>query len=597
MDNNKKLNIGDVIMSFITKKDLITQELPGLSDIRSEAESITKDIKIGKTLFMKKYGVKSEAEYKRMQMEQGKIMRHAHIGWNSWEETATGFKYIYNKLTEQGITLDRFGVSLDWIMGVPEEMRDKLPKGTGLVFSSPEEWKKVGQIVPIQPHFGDHMIGSMNSVENVKLALEAGVTTMGNVAQYYTYEYPGFNDKKSRVHGMVTAMCMMAELKDKGTLIHSNLDDGFGAQFHDLANLCGWAMIERYIVEDLIGASLSHCFGNLFSNPALRIIFRLAMNDVNKNNSVGSMLYGNTIDFSDNFEKNYGALSSFLIADMACQMHHPTGHAVTPIPITEAIRVPSPEEIVQVHVASKMLEEKAKYYSQYLDWNKMNMEKETLIIGGQLFYERVMNGLDDIGIDINNPCELFMSLKEIGTARLEEHFGSGKKSLNAMRGRIPLRPTDIVWTINNRQKTICNEIENLENSLSEIKVIAVATDVHEFGKEIVKSVLLKAGAKVFDLGSSVEPQEIIDTAIETESKIIVISTFNGFALTYAKNLYELLEKSNLEMSVIMGGLLNENMDESGLAVDVSDKLIEMGVIVPKSADDVVETVKALDSLK
>lgn len=578
-------------MSLISRKDLITQEMPSLSNIVSEAKTITKDITIGETLFMKKHGVKSEAEYKQRQVQQGKIMRHAHIGWNSWEETATGFKYIYDELTKRGLILDRFGVTLDWIMGVPEEMRSKFPKGTGLVFSSPEEWKNVGQIVPIQPHFGDHMIGSMNSVENVKLALGAGVTTMGNVAQFYTYEYPGFVDKSSRVTGMVTAMCMMAEFKDKGTLIHSNLDDGFGAQFHDLANLCGWAMIERHIVEELIGANLAHCFGNLFSDPALRIIFQLAMNDINKNNSMGSMLYGNTIDFSDNFDSNYGALSSFLIADMACQMHKPTGHAVTPIPITEAIRVPSPEEIVHVHSISKMLEIKAKHYCEYLDWDKMNMSKEMLIIGGQIFYERVMNGLDDIGIDTTNPCELFTSLKEIGPARLEEQFGSGKKDPYAMRGRIPLRPTDIVWTINNRQNELSDKIGNIENSLKDTKVITVATDVHEFGKEIIKSLLLKSGAKVFDLGSNVEPQEIIDTIIETESKVVVISTFNGIALTYAKNLCKLLNENNIELKVIMGGLLNENMDNSGLAVDVSKDISELGVICPKSADSIIDIIK------
>ena len=118
-------------------------------------------------------------------------MHHAHIGWNSWEETAKGFRYIYEELKKRDVVLDRFGVALDWVMGVPEQYRDKVMKGGSLIFETPEEWAAVGQVVPIQPHFGDHMIGSLNSTENVKLALNAGVTCMGNIAQYYTYEYPG----------------------------------------------------------------------------------------------------------------------------------------------------------------------------------------------------------------------------------------------------------------------------------------------------------------------------------------------------------------------------------------------------------------------
>ena len=93
-------------MSLISRKDLITQEMPSFSNIASQAKTITKDITIGETLFMKKHGVKSEAEYKQRLVLQGKIMRHAHIGWNSWDETASGFKYIYDELTKKGITLD-----------------------------------------------------------------------------------------------------------------------------------------------------------------------------------------------------------------------------------------------------------------------------------------------------------------------------------------------------------------------------------------------------------------------------------------------------------------------------------------------------------
>lgn len=580
-------------MGLLLKQDLVPHEVPGLSDILAQSKKEAADVTVGTTLFMKKYGVKSEAEYKQKMIKQGKIMHHAHIGWNSWEETAKGFRHIYDELTvKRGITLDRFGVALDWVMGVPVEMRHKIMQGGSLVFETPEEWNAVGQIVPIQPHFGDHMIGSLNSTENAKLALGAGVTTMGNIAQYYTYEYPGgLMSKEDRVINMTTAIGMMAQFNEQGALIHSNLDDGFGAMFHDLANLCGWAMMERYIVEDLLGARLAHCFGNLFSDPVLRIIFLMAMDAINTKHSMGTMLYGNTIDFSNDYDRNYAALCSFVLADTCGQMLFPTGHAVTPIPITEAIRIPSADEIIQVHITANFLEEKAKHYQGYLDIEKMTVMKERLLVGGQIFFERVMNGLDDIGIDTKNPNEMLLALKAIGPAKLEEYFGAGKKDPYAMRGRVPLKPTDIVWTIGQKKDQICKHIPGLEHSLDKVNAIVACTDVHEFGKEIVKAILLKAGMNVFDLGANVEPQEIADTVIETESKFVLISTFNGIALTYAKDLLNCLKKDNLQVHVIMGGLLNENMDGESLPVEVHEQLEALGVLCSKDAGELVGMIK------
>lgn len=579
---------------ILLKKDLVPNDVPSLEEILAASRKEAQDVTIGTTLFMKKYGVTSEAEYKKKMMKQGKIMHHAHIGWNSWEETAKGFEYIYDELTnKRGIILDRFGVALDWVMGVPQEMRDKVMKGGSLIFETPEEWAAVGQVVPIQPHFGDHMIGSLNSTENVKLALKAGVTTMGNIAQYYTYEYPGgLMSKEDRVINMATAIGLMGLFRDQGAVIHSNLDDGFGAMFHDLANLTGWAIMERYIVEELLGGRLSLMYGNLFSDPILRIIFLMANDEINTYHTPGSMIYGNTIDYSNDYDRNYAALCSFVLADTCGQMLFPTGHAVTPIPITEAIRIPSADEIIQVHVTANMLEEKAKHYQAFLDIEKMTVEKEKLVIGGRIFFERVMNGLDDIGIDTKNPCELLLALKALGPAKLEELYGAGKKDEKAMRGRVPIKPTDIVWTIENRRTQICKTIDNLEHSLDGVNGIVAATDVHEFGKEIVKSVLTEAGMNIFDLGANVGPQEIIDMIIETDSKFVLVSTFNGIALTYASELLNGIAQQHLDgVTVIMGGLLNENVAGQTLPVNVDDKLTEMGVVCSSNADQLVDLIK------
>ena len=108
----------------------------------------------------------------------------------------------------------------------------------------------------------------------------------------------------------------------------------------------------------------------------------------------------------------------------------------------------------------------------------------------------------------------------------------------------------------------------------------------------MKSILLQAGANVFDLGKSVPVQDILDTMIESESRFIVMSSFNGIALSFAREMLEGLEKSGMDAHLIMGGLLNENKDGSDLAVDVSDDLRALGVSCDNNAEGLVDTIRA-----
>ena len=577
------------------KRRFQEQELPDMKTLQAEVDKIAGQVTIGETLFMKKHGVKSEGEYKKKMAAQGRVMKHSHIGWNSWESTAEGFRHIYKTLEESGSTVDRFGVSLDWTMGVPAELRSKIPVGTGLIFNTPEEWKAVGQVVPVQPHFGDHMIGSLNSLENTRLALEAGVTTIGNVSQYYTFEYPGIEMECQRTEDMVKALLLMGRFRDIGAIVHSNLDDGFGSQYHDLANLVGWAMLERYIVEDLMGAGLGHCFGNLFSDPMLRIIFNRAMGKINTHNTPGSMIYGNTIDFGPNFARNFGAMASFSMADAIGQMKYGSGHAICPIPVTEATRIPSADEIIEAHRLVDIMIEKAPLYSSFINWEKVEAEADILVICGRIFFERVLNSLDDMKVDITHPGQLLAVLKAIGPAQLEENFGAGRQDKNAMRGRIPVRPTSIVQTIRQKEETLIEGMDGIdEQPLKGIKVVMGTTDVHEFGKEICKSIVQKAGATVFDMGATVAPAQLIDTMLETESHILLVSTYHGIALSYAKEVLEGFKENHIDAKLIMGGLINENMDGSDLPVDVTEQVRALGVNCDNKAEDLVKNILAID---
>lgn len=566
------------------------KDLPDMKDIFNQVDKLASGITIGETLFFKEHGVRSEAEFKRKAIKEGFISKHSHVGWNSWDETAKNVEYIYKELQRRDSYLTRIGFIFDWVMGVPEQYRSKLQAGTGLIFKNPDEWKALGQIVPIQPHLSDHMIGCPNALENACFALEAGVTSIGNVSHYFTYEYPGLNLERERTVNSMLAFALMG--KFDGTIVHTNVDDGFGNQFHDLANLAGWVMMERYLVEELLGASMTFSYGNLFSDPISRIVFNLLIDATNVKKTPGTMVFGNTIDYGLDFPRNYGALSSFSLADAICQRHNPTGHAVASVPVTEASRIPTPEEIVDGHCCIDTMIEKSKYLEPFMDWNKIYAERDILLATGNIFFERLMNGLEDLGVDTKHPGEMFASLKAIGAKQLEVHFGVGRKEKAALRGREPVRPTDIIKTLTEKQRRTFASVGNIDHQLEGMKVLIAATDIHDYGKEMIKSLCDVAGAVVFDLGTYITPQEIIDNLFETESNVVIISTYNGIALSFAKELSSLLNKNGLEnVQLILGGLLNENQDGSSLAVDVSDAVRELGINVDNKMENIVSAVR------
>ncbi|OZV13088.1 hypothetical protein CIW83_06035 [Tissierella sp. P1] len=175
-------------------------------------------------------------------------------------------------------------------------------------------------------------------------------------------------------------------------------------------------------------------------------------------------------------------------------------------------------------------------------------------------------------------------------------FGAGLSDKDAMRGRVPIRSTSIIETINKiRDDVISKQSFEKEGLLTGINIVLGSTDVHEFGKEIIKNVLKKAGANVFDLGTTVSVAEIADTLIETGSDVVLISTYNGIAYSFGKNLLESLKEANLkDVHVIMGGRLNEPIDGSDLPIDVSHMLKEMGINTDNNVETVVEAIASFN---
>lgn len=573
---------------YPARAELLPEGLPPGREIVAQGKQIGKGITIGKTLFMQEQGVSSEVEYKKRMAAEGKIMFHAVFGLGSWQECLEGMKRIYDELTRRDARLDRWTIILARPMGLPAETRTKVPKETGLMLASPEEWLQIGQVVPIQPHFGDHMIGSPASVDNLLSALAAGATVIGNLGQYFGYDYPGWTDETARTVATVKALGVMAELKDKGVVVASNLDDGPTSLLNDRANYIGWAMLEKYIVEDLIGAELAHHFGNVVTVPQMRLALLLAIDEIHGRETSGAFINGNTI-YTQDTEKNLSILSSCLLFDIIGQLKRPTGHAVHAVPLTEHDRIPSPEEIVQVVVIANQMEEEARRVVDIVDFSRVEQTKERIVAGGRLFYDRVIKGLTEIGIDTTDPIELLLALRRIGTRKMEKLFGVGEEDEAVPGGRRPVISTEMFHHTLAAAERVKEDIRgrNLHQKVKGKRVLLMSTDVHEYAKFVIEIALIEAGVEVVDAGHSVDPEQVVKVLLETEVDGICISTHNGMALTYARNMLEELRRSNLEVPVFMGGRLNE-LTGGILPRDVTADLRELKIIPCHDVFDVLE---------
>lgn len=88
---------------------------------------------------------------------------------------------------------------------------------------------------------------------------------------------------------------------------------------------------------------------------------------------------------------------------------------------------------------------------------------------------------------------------------------------------------------------------------SRMILCTVKDDLHDIGKNIVRSMLEAAGFDVIDLGIDVAPETIVETAKAEGIKIVALSGVLTLALDSMKATIEALRASGLEVKVIVGG--------------------------------------------
>ena len=351
------------------KRNPLPTTMPGGADLVSQGKQIGADLTMGCSLLCTTYGVKSEVGYKRRMVAEGRIMASLNIGMRTWADTARALENIHRAAEQRGFRIDRYQMQLDRRMGLPRQFWTSAAKETGPMLETTGDWQATAQVVPIQPHLGDMMIGSPASVDNTCRALEAGVNYVGNMSQF-NWKYPGWpGDDVEQMAETVEALGVMAAKVEEGAMVHSYLDDGFPAQFRDFCSYIGWAMFERYVVNELVGARLSVSYGGLTRNPVAKAAMILALERVTPQNHMNAFYHSNTTAYSREFDQNFAVLSIDDLYIVLANRRAGGGGATLSVPVTEAARIPTWEEIVQAQTVGRRIADDADRLMESLDWS------------------------------------------------------------------------------------------------------------------------------------------------------------------------------------------------------------------------------------
>jgi methylmalonyl-CoA mutase cobalamin-binding subunit len=550
---------------------LAGEEIPDFNDVIRIGSDTAAQIKPGRSAFLEKYGCSSELEYKRQCMEDGRIMYHAHIGMNDMPTTARALQQIYSHLDTLGFRMDRAGFALDRRMGLPSDLHHSVAAETGPMLTSAEDWSLLAQAAPIQPHLGDFMIGQPASLANTVHALRIGCTTIGNLSQFFTFEAPGWKDRLATSAETIKAIALLGRFRERGMMLHSYLEDGYGALFKHCSTVAAWAKLEHFIVEELLGAKLSHCIGGLTSDPIKRAGWVLALQRIHRGEQVGSMIYGDTISFGPDFDKNRALTAEYLLWDILVQKHSPSGHAVLPLPVTEAIRIPSAEEILEAQCFGRQLEAAATRLYPHVDFTAAQAFADTVCEDGNRIYENALQGLKQCGVDCRNPLQMLYVLKNLGAQDFEALFAGDVNTGSSVQTDMFLLTQNVI----DDYRPLFESAE-MRKKMQGRHLLLASSDVHEHAIGALAQLLGEAGAMVTNLGAEQTPQDLVNQLMRQPADALLLSTHNGMALEYACELKASMESNRITLPVVLGGVLNQKVDNAPLPVPVIDDLKQLG---------------------
>lgn len=573
-------------------RSLLPADLPSGSELAREGRERGRAVERARSLFLEERGMPSERAWREHARKEHTLCTTVNVGLATWQDTREALVTIYEDALSRGIRPpDHYTLLAERRMGLPEAMRATAPSETGPMLWTEQDWWELTHTVPIQPGTEDNIIGGPGSLENALRALAVGVTHVGVLSQYF-WRWPYWDDDVAQTAAVVSAAGALAAWRDEGVCFPSYLDDGPPGVFHDYANLVGWGMLEHYITSGLIGCAYARTWGGLTHDPIVKSAVTLALSKTDPERVPSAFINGDTIGNTADVEGNAAVASTDLLFMKLVDYRYQLGSAPVAVPLTETQRIPSVDEIAMVHAINRRLEEYLPSVVRGIDWTVIEAEADRLVAGANRFFRSALEGLRLGNIDVRDPLQMLLALKQLGAERCEELFGAGAPNPELPRGREPVLQTDLLRNTLAQRDSVLDSLRGTAGTkLNGQRVVVASTDIHEMASFILHNSLAEAGAQVTNCGISCDPEDIVKVMIETDAESVVITTHNGVARSFATTLRKAMAEEHLaDRAVFMGGVLNEDLEGSPTPVDVHDDLAKLGIGMPR---DIVELVQAI----
>ena len=573
-------------------KSLVEKNAPDGRKMLAEGRAIGESFEIPKNKFLRKYGYETYLDYRKDCARQGKIVWQLLVGLSTLEEEIEAVRTISEFSDRTNLNIRSMQSIPSMLVGLPREYWDNAPKPTSYLMDGQEAWLAHSEAAPVNIAWQDWHLSSPNCLATTIYALKAGSPRIGTFSQFI-WDYPGWDDEIGRFSDMVRSLGIIASKRDMDITADTYPEDGPPGHFFDTASYLGYEMLEHYIIEELCGAKMSLSFGGLLTDPQPRMAFAMAMHKLyaTEDSPILSYYNGGTTDQWDHdINANFGPSVLEMMLQILVELKYNMMGIISPVAITERLRVPTLQELMDIAAAGCRAEEKARDWLPLMDFTLLERMRDDMIEKGTLWFNNAMTAFNEAGVDTKDPLQMILVLKRFNPMRLEQSFHPSVQEKGEFE---PYYPTAIgqstTQLYRNKQKWF---IENgYENALLGKKLIAVSADGHSYGLMYVERVLHGLGAVVINGGVDVTAPDLLDLADEEGVTDIFVSLHCGQVLDYSRLLSELAEVRGRKYRIFVGGMLNGMLPGNTEPVDVTDILCELGVYPSNELRDAVDIIK------
>ena len=550
-----------------------------------------REIEVTRSLFLQKHGCHSYSEYRRQRLAEGKQTWQILLGLATLEDELDGIRKIYEFGERTGMEIAGVQSIPAQIVGLPHEYWDGFPKQTSYEMRTPEDWLRHNQTAPVQVAWQDFHLASPAALETTENALRAGTDRLGCFSTLI-WDYTGYHDEVKRFSDMVRSIGMVASKKELDIDVVTYPEDGLPGYFLDIVSWVGYTLVEYYITTTLCGANFAVSYGGLLTEVVPRMAFALAIHRLLSTEEHCALVYfnGGTIDqIETDVNANFGTGVQEMFIETLFNLKYQTPIIISPVAVTERLRTPSLEELLDITAAGIRCETKAQEWAGMMDWSPVEALAEVLEREGRKFFENVMTTFRDAGVDTEDPLQMIMMLKRFNPVRFEQAFHPSSFDGGAFQAFCPSQLGRQTLALRDE---IVSELRARQTDLRGRRVVCASADGHSYGLMLIDGVYGALGAEVVNGGVDVEPQTLLDLADEEGVETVCVSTHCGQCLTYAQQLMRLAQERGKRYRIAMGGMFTALMPGNKLPVDVRERICETGVL---ASNDIGEQIAALFS--